>query len=124
MLMSNSLPTIVRGTTYPITGYYTDKDGNTDITGSTIFFTMKPEQYDSSADDSTAVEPNGVKKTVTSFPDAVGGQYYIELVPDDTNTLTPGDYYYDIKIKLSTGKIYLLENGRVKTDGTPTNRQS
>lgn len=51
-----NLANIDRGTTYVITGTYTDDAGDPiDITDSDIFFTIKEEKYDTSADDSTAL---------------------------------------------------------------------
>lgn len=116
----NELPMIVRGTTYPIGGFYKDQNGNTDITGATIYFTMKNQEWDNEMSDSSAV----VQKTVTSFPDATGGQYAIELTPSDTKAITPQTYNYDIKIKLASGSVFLLVEGRVKVDGSPTNRSA
>lgn len=118
--MSTKLPTLVRGTTYPINGTYKDAAGNTDITGATVFFTIKSLEFDADTVDSDAI----VKKTVTSFASPLLGQYYIEVVPTDTSAVTPGNYFYDIKIKLASGKIYLLAEGGIKIEGTPTNRES
>lgn len=114
------LPDIERGTTYPISGSYTDANGDTDITGATIFFTVKTTEYDADTTDSDAL----VKKTITSFTDPTAGLYDFELTPTDTATIAPDRYYYDLKIKLASGKIFLLAEGRVRIGGSPTNRES
>ncbi len=53
--------------------------------------------YDSDTADSTAV----VTKNVTDGTSA--GAYTITIDPADTATLTPGKYYYDIKVENADG---------------------
>lgn len=120
MARIHRLDDISRGTTYTIQGFFIAEDGSTDITGATIFFTIKSTEYDSSSDDTTAL----VKKTVTDFPNATGGEYAITINPSDTATLAEVDGYYDIKIKLASGVILKLDEGKVRIDASPTNRES
>lgn len=109
-----------RGTTVNITG--TVKEGTTtlDITGATIFFTVKDKEYTSVTTDTDAL----VSKTVTSLPGATEGIYTVTLDPVDTATIPKGSYYYDIKIKLVDGTIYKLNEGRFILDASPTNRMA
>lgn len=69
-----------------------------DITGYTVFFTVKVKD-DSSADDSDAL----IQKTITDFDDAVNGLASIELTGEDTR-IDPGKYRYDIQVKASGGE--------------------
>lgn len=96
--MSNNI-SLVRGATYPSTYQHTDGAGNKlPLTGCTVYFTVKADEFDDSADDSSAV----FKVVITSHDDAPNGfTKWDTLIP----TLTePGTYYYDIVVKDATGK--------------------
>ena len=97
--------TVVRGdnATYKLT--FTDGTDPIDITGYTLFFTVKPE-CDNANDDTSAV----IQKTVTSFSDPTGGIGEITLMPADTD-VTPGKYKYDFQFKTDTGEIQTIETG-------------
>lgn len=111
---------INRGTTFAI-NYQHQHDGEDEpLTGATVFFTMKSDEYDSDSDDSDAA----VKKTITDHTDAAAGQTTIEIEPADTANLEPGKYFYDIRVKEADGRIFKVDEGTVKLDGSPTNRQS
>lgn len=109
-----------RGTTVPITVNYTVDGVATDITGSKILFTVKSVEYDSDTTDATAV----ITKTVSSHTNPTAGISTITLVPSDTRSLTPGDYYYSIKIDKNSNDlvVYELSEGTFTIDGDPTNR--
>lgn len=112
--------TINRGTTFSIDIVY-KKDGiAASLVGATIRFTMKSSEWDTNTTDTTAV----VTKNVTSHTDAANGKSNITLNPADTSTLTPGKYYYDIKVAESTGAVYKIDEGLITLDGSPTNRLS
>lgn len=107
---------INRGTTYVITFKFL-KDGQpSSLVGATVRFTIKSTEYDDSTNDATAV----VKKNITGGTSA--GIATITLDPEDTATLTPKIYYYDIKVEDSVGAVYKCDEGKVKLDGSPTNR--
>lgn len=109
-----------RGTTYAITFNY-QKDGvAASLVGASVFFTVKTTEFDGDTSDTTAV----LSKTVTSHTDAAGGITTITINPADTATLTPATYFYDIKVKESTGAIYKCDEGKLVLDGSPTNRMS
>lgn len=77
-----------------------------DITGWTIYFTVKASMQDS---DANAV----IKKDVTSHLDASNGKSAIEVTPDDTVNLTPRAYDYDIKAKTDEGYTAILYHGKL-----------
>jgi hypothetical protein len=107
---------INRGTSYTRTLYYKVNDVATTLVGATVRFTMKPVEYDDDFDDSAA----SVAKNVTSGDS--NGMANIILDPADTATLTPGKYYYDIKVENADGTIYKLDEGTIELDGSPSNR--
>lgn len=109
---------VYRGITYTISGNYQEDGVATDITGSAIRFTVKEDEWDTDADDSDAL----IFKS-GSIVSASGGTYAISLSDIDTY-LTPGSYYWDIKIELASGTIHRLEGGIFILKGTPTNRTS
>ena len=93
------------------------QDGSTiDITGWTIFFTLKPTM-------STADADATIKKTVTTHSNATLGETVVELSAVDTN-LTPGSYYYDFKFKTDDGNIGVMFEGRYTISKITTQRES
>ena len=109
---------INRGTTYSITFNYQQNGVATTLVGATVRFTMKTTEYSTSATDADA----SVLKNVTSGTS--GGVATITLNPSDTATLTPGRYYYDIKVDVASDgvTVYKMDEGTVTLDGSPTNR--
>lgn len=73
-------------------------DFNTNITGATVYFTVK-----SSIDDTE----NVLQKTVTNHSDASSGITSISLDSSDTN-ITAGEYVCDIQINLSGGDVHTV----------------
>ena len=76
-----------------------------DITGATIFFTIKTKPSDT---DDNAI----LQKTITTLTDASNGEAEIELSPTDTNLIV-GNYLYDIAIKNSDGDIFTVLEGNI-----------
>lgn len=107
---------INRGTTYTIGVNYKKNGEPATLVGATVRFTVKDVEYDSNWTDSDAV----VLKNVTDGTS--GGVASIVIDPEDTAELTPGDYFYDIKVEEASGDIYKIDEGKVKLDGSPTNR--
>lgn len=107
-----------RGTTYSINVTYSRNGVPATLVGATVRFTMKPVEYDSDVTDSTA----DVLKNVTSGTS--GGLATITINPADTATLIPNNYYYDVKVENADNTIYKIDEGRIKLDGSPTNRFS
>jgi len=82
-----------------------ENDVVVDITGAIVFLTIKDKPSD---DDDHAI----LKKTLTTFTDPTNGNTEIEITPTDCSSLL-GNFLYDIKIKMSDGKIYMLSEGNV-----------
>jgi hypothetical protein len=108
-----------RNTTYTFDHVY-QKNGVDSDAGMTLFFTVKTDQYDSSTDDSTAL----IKKTYSMN----GATTTVTISPGDiADTVEPGDYFFDIKIKESDGPpkvIYPGISGTFSLMAHSTNRES
>lgn len=107
---------INRGTTYTIGVNYNRNGEPYTLVGAIVRFTIKTVEWDTSASDATAV----LLKNITDGN--AQGEATITINPEDTATLTPDKYYYDIKVEQSNGEIYKIDEGTVKLDGSPTNR--
>lgn len=81
-------------------------------------FTMKTAEWDDDLDDSEAA----LSKNITDGD--ANGVATITLDPSDTSTLEPGEYRYDIKVDEDSDgtTIYKIDEGKIKLDGSPTNR--
>jgi hypothetical protein len=89
---------VYRGTSYPVIYNHTDSSGTAvALTGKTLYFTVKADKYDTSADDSTAL----IKKTVTSHTNAAGGVSGFTLADTDTY-IEPGKYYFSFMVEDNT----------------------
>jgi hypothetical protein len=109
--------TINRGTNYDITLNYKENGSAASIAGATVYFTTKSVESDSFLNDSS----EKIMKTVTNHQDAPNGISLISLSAIDTY-IPAGSYFYDVRIKLANGKSYKLVEGKLKIDGSPTNR--
>jgi len=107
-----------RGTTYTIGLQYQKNGENSTLVGATVRFTIKTSEYDADMTDSDALL---VKNVLDGNSD---GYAIITIDPTDTKTIDPGKYYYDIKVQEANGHIYKVDEGRLKLDGSPTNRTS
>lgn len=90
-----------------------------DITGQTVFFTVKSEAGLSSADDTGAA----ISKTVTVHTDATSGITDIELTDDDTR-ITPGIYWFDVQIKDADGGVASAKKQQIEFVSDVTKRTS
>jgi len=109
---------IERGTTYIMSVNYQRNGVAATLVGATVRFTMKTAEYDTDADDSDA----SLKKNVTDG--TADGTATISIDPSDTSTLAPAKYFYDIKVEDADGNVYLIDEGTIKLEGSPTNRLS
>lgn len=109
-----------RGTTYTISLQYQKNGVNHTLVGATVRFTVKNSEFDANVTDSDAL----IKKNITSGN--ADGQADIVINPSDTATLTPGKYFYDIKVDENSNgiNVYKIDEGRFDLDGSPTNRLS
>lgn len=107
-----------RGTRYTIGVDYQKNGVAQSLVGSTVRFTMKDKEYDSDANDTSAA----VVKNITNGD--ANGHAEIAIMPNDTATLEPGKYFYDIKVDeySDAQSVYKLDEGTIKLDGSPTNR--
>jgi hypothetical protein len=78
-----------------------------DITGWTIYFTIK--RYVTDPDVSALIQ-----KIITSHTDPVNGKSALNLSHTDTDSLPEGVFVYDIQIKTSGGEIHTIYKGQVK----------
>jgi len=76
-----------------------------DITGYTLFFTVKT-LANLDLDDDLAI----IQKTVTEHTSPTTGDSVIVLTDEDTNQ-SAGSYWYDIQLKSPTGNITSCEKG-------------
>ena len=96
---------------------FTDANGDPiDITGSTVFFTVKVNKTDK---DSDAI----ISKDQSSHVDAVNGQTTISLTNSDTD-IKVGNYYYDIQLVDSLGIVTTIVVGAFKVKQDVTTRMS
>jgi len=109
--------TVYRGDTFSTQLVFTDTDDvPIDITGWTIFFTIKKNRTDT---DAQAI----ISKTITSIPNPTLGIYTLVVTAAELNSLL-GVYYYDFQIKLLDGKIYTLTSGTFTLEIDVTRRIS
>jgi len=95
---------IKRGDTFTRTMYFQDANGSPiDITGWTIFFTMKAKADDL---DAAAV----ISKTITVFSNPTSGEAEISLTSTDTNQAI-ASYLFDIQVKTNNNEIYTCLEG-------------
>lgn len=87
-----------------------------DLTGATIYFTVK-QASDETSDDSTAL----IKKDITSHTNPTNGTTLVQLTPSDTD-VAPGKYVYDIKLKKANGDQTTVQVGNVVVKPAVTNR--
>lgn len=121
-----NLPTIKRGNTYRFTYTHKHNEEPLSLDGATVAFTVKTQEGDDSANDSTAI----IQKIVTQHLDQTEfpGQTVIECTPQETLTqkfdgqfIEEATYFYDIKVKHADGTQYTEIEGKVKVDIAPTN---
>jgi hypothetical protein len=95
---------IKRGDNWSRTLYFEDEDGSPiDITGWTLFFTVKVNADDL---DNAAI----IAKTITVFTDPVSGEAGISLSSADTNQAI-GSFLWDIQVKTNLGQIITVAEG-------------
>lgn len=97
-----AIKNVIRGDTHTLSLVITGATGPVDLTGSTVFFTVNANKEP--ADDTAAI----IHKVVTIHSDPLLGKTIIKLDPADTDSLTPGKYWYDIQVKDSFGDISSL----------------
>lgn len=107
--------TINRGTTFAMTHIY-KKGGVASNDGQTLYFTVKANESDLDDADTTAL--GALKKDITMS----GSTNVVVVDPPDSLDIPEGNYWYDLKVKDTSGAIYRVAKGRCKIDASPTNR--
>lgn len=115
--MANTI-LLTRGDSKNIVANFDDGTNAIDITGYTVFFTLK-EVNDKAPNDDNAK----IAKTITSHTDATAGETTIALDPSDTN-LPYGIYKYDIQTKDPSGFITTVVIGDATVTDDVTKRTS
>ena len=109
--------TIKRGDSKTYTLKFADEDNSPiDITGWTVFFTMKANIDDVDNDAK-------IKKDITTHTDPTNGETEISLSATDT-AQDIGSYVFDIQIKKSTGEIKTILEGIINVGKDVTQRTS
>jgi hypothetical protein len=91
--------TIIRGDSRTFNVNIRENDGSPfDLTGYTVFFTVKPE-YKSETDDGAFIT-----KTYSNIPNPETGVLSIDLASTDTD-IRPGEHWYDIQLKSSANRV-------------------
>jgi len=95
---------IVRGDTVTYTlNFVNSDDSPKNLTNCEVFFTVK--KYLSDSDDNAII-----KKDFSNFNNPASGIAILELTHTETN-VEAGEYYFDMQLKNSDGKIYTIMNG-------------
>ncbi len=95
---------VVRATDNSFELTVTDKNGTAiDLTGGTLFFTVKANATDSDAD---AL----IKKDIVAFDTPLTGKQILTLSKTDTN-ISEGMYHYDAKFKDFRGILSAIKRG-------------
>ncbi len=103
-----STMTVIRGDTDDSTITFKDADGNAiDITGATVFFTVKLTENLYDDNDNNAV----IKKDITTHADPTNGQTTLGLSATDTALNSKAEYYFDIQLKNTGGEILSGQKG-------------
>jgi len=90
---------IIRGDTTDITVTITDENGSAvDITGATVYFTIKSKISD---DDSNSL----IQKEITNHTDPINGKTTISLSATETAEFPPDNYVWDLQIKFPDGTV-------------------
>lgn len=98
---------IIRGDSRTITVNVTNSSGSAfDLTGCTVYFTVNATT--SPTDDTSA----SIQKSTSSFSSPTSGVATITLTHTDTDSLTPGTYFYDVQLKDSSSNITSLKQDK------------
>ena len=93
--------TLIKGDNETISVVFTDQNGDAiDITGYTVFFTVKSKDVLTETDDTNAI----IKKDITNHSDPTKGETNIVLTTADT-TIAVGIYLWDLQLKSQAGII-------------------
>lgn len=103
--MSNTDINVFRGDDTTLNLTFTEDDIPVNITGWTVFFTIKVNQDDT---DDEAV----ISKKITSHTIPDQGKTSVPMTDTETYTLA-GQYYYDIQVKKTDNTIFTCLEGTI-----------
>jgi len=109
---------IVKGATKTYEMQFQQNGAPVDLTGWTVFFTVKTKMSDL---DANAI----ISKTITTFENGTAGIALISLLTTDTD-ITPKSYYYDITIQTAETPVSraVILRGRLTIEKTTTRREN
>lgn len=113
---------IERNASFSHTFYWKSRDGSAvDLTGATALLQIRAEQ--STTADHKASIASYTLPVAGPTPWFVGiditaleGKILVTLSPSDTNEISEGNWWYDLKITLQGGEVHRLVQGRMKVD--------
>lgn len=97
---------VTQGEDRAIPFFVVDAAGAVDLTGATVYFTVRKKAGDSNLPliYKTSALPAEILITVPQATQANKDRATIFLLPADTNPLPPADYVFDVWVKLASGK--------------------
>lgn len=95
--------------TYSVDLQGSDPPGPLDLTGATVWFTVKSDSVKSDAEALLALK-TGAGVTIT---DAPNGEFEVVFTPTDTEDIE-GTWWYDLKVKLASGRTIRVSYGRIE----------
>jgi hypothetical protein len=109
--------TIIKGDDKKLNLEFTKDDEILNITGYTVFFTVK-------SDTDLSDEDAEIKKDIVGHIDPINGKTTISITHEDTVDLKAGKYYFDIQIKdlsdkilsINMGEFYILQDVTERTE--------
>ena len=100
--------------TLSVTANYEDGTA-ANLTGAKMWFTVKEKAADPDSD--ALIEKKsalaGGGDTEIKFTNPTGGAAEVYLVPDDSDSMNPGIYSYDVQVTLADGKTYTIVRDRI-----------
>lgn len=113
----NNIQPIIRGDTTVI-GIEVKENGiPLDLSGATIFFTMKKRLSDLDSDAALQV-------AVSTHTEPSAGKSSITLSSDVTNDLQPGNYHYDVQLVFPEATVKTIMMNKVTVLADVTRRRS
>ena len=83
-----------------------------DLTGAIARFTVRK-----AIDKEVLISKSSADPAQIDIIDPTNGKLEIYIVPNDTKTLKPGGYVFDVEITLSNGKVYTVVFGNFIVKG-------
>lgn len=103
MIMKNLYLELIHGDTWQRTVNFTDDAGAPlDISGSTLYFTVKDSPSDSL---------KRISKVVTAHTSPILGETLVEIATEDWADCPAGQYEYDMQISFSDGRKFTVLRG-------------